>query len=82
MCQVCEDRARKIIEQSHWPLETSVSRAALVVLERVTRAVVPTCYPESSPALNAELENLANIIRAHLQHHPVKIVPIEEDWLA
>lgn len=96
VCQVCEDRARKVIEMSHWPLETSISRAALAEVETAIRL-----HNLAPAAIDAELINLANIIRAHLQHHPAPVVQpfydaaatmadqqqapaavsIDEDWL-
>lgn len=76
-CQVCEDRARKVIEQSHWPLETSVSRAALEHIALLIREF------QREPSVRAELDNLHSLIRAHLQHHPVPTFSTDEDssWL-
>lgn len=73
VCQVCEDRARKVIEMSHWPLETSISRAALAVLEQLIRQDFLGTEPHDT-AVSMELANVANIIRAHLQHHPAPVV--------
>lgn len=81
-CQVCEDKSNALTTLSHWPLEVSVSRAALIAVEEGIRMVLPRGYPNTSPELDAELNNLANIIRAHLQHAPAPTVSTDEDWLA
>lgn len=80
-CQVCEDKSNALTALSHWPLEVSVSRAALVVIEELVRVDYLGSEPGGSP-IAMELENLANIIRAHLQHKPAPIVSTDEDWLA
>lgn len=68
-----------MVALSHWPLEVSVSRAALVVIEELVRVDYLGTEPSSTP-IAVELENLANIIRSHLQHAPAPIVkagPVE-----
>lgn len=83
VCQVCEDKSNALTKLSHWPLEVSVSRAALAEIETAIRE---RDVPWATAALDAELENLANIIRAHLQHPAAPALPgrseVEEDWLA
>lgn len=86
-CPDCERKAVRVIEQSHWPLETSLSLAALMVIETAVRSLIPANY-EATPELDTELENLANVIRAHLQHvlrapiaKPAPVTPAPDDWL-
>lgn len=77
VCQVCEDKSNALTKLSHWPLEVSVSRAALAEIETAIRL-----HNLAPAAIDAELMNVANIIRAHLQHAPTPAVPTDEDWLA
>lgn len=73
VCQVCEDKSNALTRLSHWPLEVSVSRAALLEVEALVRAGLQdnVGYADNT---YAELQNIANIIRAHLQHEPAPTV--------
>ena len=82
-CPDCERKAMRLIQMSHWPLETSLTAVALMQLEIAVRTHVAALLPETPGC--AELANLANIIRAHLQHTlrapAAKPAPVADDWL-
>jgi hypothetical protein len=82
-CQVCEDKSNALTRLSHWPLEVSISRAALVDVQSAIGHYLANYGINMPAATIGELENLANIIRAHLQHEPAPVVKTEEDssWL-
>jgi hypothetical protein len=65
-CLECEALAAGLIQTSHWPLETSLSPAALSAIETGVRIMLER-LPYEGQTSN-ELHNLANNIRAHLQH--------------
>ena len=80
------------IDLVSWPLEESLTPAALSHVEAAVRAYVPTVTLPVN--LKTELENLANAIRAMLQHVleerraatqalPVNSPPVQspEEWL-
>lgn len=82
VCPVCEDRAKAIIEHSHWPLETSISRAALDEVESAIRIRLHD-FAKMEAFVRSELENLANVIRSHLQHdYGFPVATTDEDWLS
>ena len=65
-CTSCEAAARNVLEvEKHWPLETSITPAALAHVEA---ALTRYLEREAPGASRAELENLENLIRSHLQH--------------
>lgn len=85
VCQVCEDKSNALTKLSHWPLEVSVSPAALIEIEAAIRA---HDAPMAPAALDTELMNVANIIRAHLQHvlraaaaKAAPVAPAPDEWL-
>jgi len=70
-CPQCEAAAGLLIQTSHWPLETSLSPAALSVVENGVRIMLERAPWGNSPAeqrVKNELHNLAANIRSHLQH--------------
>lgn len=83
LCADCEAAAAKIIAASHWPMETSLTPAALAHVESAVRErLVNDRVPR---ALHTELHNLVANIRAHLQHvvgnaRPAE--PTDEDLLS
>lgn len=70
-CPECEIAAGVLIQSSHWPLETSLSPAALSAVETGVRIMLeraPWGDTEAERAVQGELHNLASNIRSHLQH--------------
>lgn len=79
-CATCQAIADEIAERSHWPLEASLTPRVLAQVEQAIRHhIVDT-------GDNTELYNLANTIRAHLQHVVANARrakhPTDEDLLA
>jgi hypothetical protein len=71
-CPKCDDCAARLIASSHWPLEVSLSLAALVEVEEAIGIHVEDIetqkFFEERPSLLIELQNLRNNIRSHFQH--------------
>lgn len=70
LCSDCEHKAAQIIQQSHWPLETSLSPHALAHVEAAIELYMDNDRTQGVEprAVEIELTNLASNIRAHLQH--------------
>jgi hypothetical protein len=71
VCPVCFEKLKATLAKGHWPLETSLSLRALELVETGCRALLERPWEgvtlEEGRARD-ELQNLVNIIRAHLQH--------------
>jgi hypothetical protein len=68
-CVECDKKTEKLIAFSHWPLEIGLSPAALKEVELGVRArLAISAWDLDVADVCTELTNLANIIRAHLQH--------------
>lgn len=88
VCQVCEDKSNAFTEQyKYWPLEVSVSRAALeevqTAVDLYINEIELSGYFGERPQLHDELTNLVNVIRAHLQHPstPTNSPGEDSSWL-
>lgn len=57
-----------IQEATHWPLECSLTPAALAVVEVAVREHLKLYPMTHKPRVANELTNLTSVIRAHLQH--------------
>lgn len=68
-CAPCDEKARALY-QHHWPLETSISPAAMAHLSAATRLYLREHMVPSVGGAYGELENLANTLDAFLQRQP------------
>lgn len=82
-CEPCYVKFKELAVTSHWPMETSVSLAALEVIgeaiDNELHGFEVSGYYEERPKLHTELSNLVSYIRAHIQHARQK--PVEKDPL-
>lgn len=62
--QILEEIRRTV----EWPITVNLTPAALRVVERAVRSDLIVMRGSITPQLNTELLNLANTIRAHMQH--------------
>lgn len=88
-CEVCYARLRRCLDKfKHWPMETSITPAALVHVERAVREYIAKEGIQFGDGQHAiELMNLANGIRAYLQHvvagrDAFTLEPTDEELLA
>ncbi len=79
------DEIRRTVE---WPLTVNLTPGALRVVERAVRSDLIVMRGSITPQLNTELLNLANTIRAHMQHIAVdqkekaaRLAAVEDDPL-